>query len=413
MASPRVVVTGMGVLSPIGNTVEEFRSALAAGANGIDKITLFDAEGFKAQLAGEVRNCRFEDFIEPRDLKKMDRFTVFGMIAALQAVEQSGLHEMDALDREDIGVIIGAGVGGIETFADNYERLLKSPRRVSPFFIPMMISDIAAGQVSIRYGFKGPNYSVVSACSSATHAIGDAFRMIKYGDAHAIVCGGAEAAVTPISLAGFANMKALTTNTDPDTACRPFDARRDGFVMGEGAGILVLEELGHAKSRGAHILGEVVGYGATGDAYHLTTPAPDGEGAVRAMKKALADAGLKPGDIDYINAHGTSTPYNDKNETAAIKTVFGDAVRQMYISSTKSMTGHLLGAAGGIEAIACLLAIRDGFIPPTINYANPDPECDLNYVPNKMIDTSVRTAMSNTFGFGGHNGVLLFKKWDS
>ncbi|NOZ07951.1 MAG: beta-ketoacyl-ACP synthase II [FCB group bacterium] len=413
MSSPRVVVTGMGVLSPIGNTIDEFSSALSAGKNGIDKITLFDAAGYKAQLAGEIRNCRFEDFIDPRDLKKMDRFTVFGMIAALQAVEQSGLHEMNSKDREDIGVIIGAGVGGIETFSDNYERLLKSPRRVSPFFIPMMISDIAAGQVSIRYGFKGPNYSVVSACSSATHAIGDAFRMIKYGDAHAIVCGGAEAAVTPISLAGFANMKALTTNPDPATASRPFDAMRDGFVMGEGAGILVLEELEHARGRDAHILGEVVGYGATGDAYHLTTPAPDGEGAVRAMKKALADAGLEPGDIDYINAHGTSTPYNDKNETAAIKTVFGDAARHMYISSTKSMTGHLLGAAGGIEAIACLLAIRDGFVPPTINYAHPDPECDLNYVPNQKIDTPIGTAMSNTFGFGGHNGVLLFKKWDS
>ncbi len=413
MTSPRVVVTGMGVVSPIGNSVSEFASALSSGVNGIDKITLFNAKDYKAQLAGEVKNCTFDDFIEPRDQKKMDRFTILGMIAASEAVEQSGLQDSNEDDLENIGVIIGAGVGGIETFSNNYERLLKSPRRVSPFFIPMMISDIAAGQVSIKYGFKGPNYSVVSACSSATHAIGDAFRMIKYGDACAIVCGGAEAAVTPISLAGFANMKALTTKSDPDVACRPFDALRDGFVMGEGSGILVLEELEHAQTRNAAILGEIVGFGATADAFHLTTPAPEGEGAVRAMKRAIADAGLEPKEIDYINAHGTSTHYNDKNETAAIKTVFGEAARNLFISSTKSMTGHLLGAAGGIEAVACLLAIEKGFIPPTINYTNPDPECDLNYVPNEKVNASIRYAMSNTFGFGGHNGVLIFKKWES
>ncbi|MBC8479113.1 MAG: beta-ketoacyl-[acyl-carrier-protein] synthase II, partial [FCB group bacterium] len=304
-------------------------------------------------------------------------------------------------------------VGGIETFSQQYEKLMNNPRRVSPFFIPMMISDIAAGQVSIQYGFKGPNYCVVSACSSATHAIGDAFRMIQYGDADVIVSGGTEASITPISVAGFANMKALSTNPDINSASRPFDLNRDGFVMGEGSGILILEELEHALGRGAEILGEVVGYGATGDAYHLTSPPPEGEGAVRAMRRAIKDAGIQPEDIDYINAHGTSTPYNDKNETAAIRTVFGDHCRDLYVSSTKSMTGHLLGAAGGIEAAACVAGIRDSFIPPTINYTVQDPECDLNYVPNTKIDKNVDYAMSNTFGFGGHNGVIILKKWVS
>lgn len=413
MAGRRVVITGIGVVSPIGNTADSFTDSLRNGKNGIGQITLFDTEEFKVKIGGEVKDLNFEDFFDRKDIQKMDRFTALAMVASQEAIEQSGLLDYTDLDKEEVGVIIGSGVGGIETFSQQYEKLMNNPRRVSPFFIPMMISDIAAGQVSIQYGFKGPNYCVVSACSSATHAIGDAFRMIQYGDADVIVSGGTEASITPISVAGFANMKALSTNPDINSASRPFDLNRDGFVMGEGSGILILEELEHALGRGAEILGEVVGYGATGDAYHLTSPPPEGEGAVRAMRRAIKDAGIQPEDIDYINAHGTSTPYNDKNETAAIRTVFGDHCRDLYVSSTKSMTGHLLGAAGGIEAAACVAGIRDSFIPPTINYTVQDPECDLNYVPNTKIDKNVDYAMSNTFGFGGHNGVIILKKWVS
>ena len=405
----RVVITGMGALSPIGNSVPEFDLGLRHGHNGIGPITHFDTTDYIVHIAGEVI-INLEEKIDRKELNRMDRFTAMAIIASDEAIQQAGI-DSDALDKDRMGVIIGSGIGGITTFEKQHKKLLNSPRRVSPFFIPSMISDIASGQVSIKYGLKGPNYCVVSACSTASHSIGDAFRMICYGDSDVIVTGGSDATITPMAIAGFSNMKALTKNDDPETASRPFDAQRDGFVMGEGAGILILEEMEHAKSRGADILAEVSGYGATADAYHLTRPAPDGEGAVRAMKRALEDAACSPSDIDYINAHGTSTLYNDKIETAAIKTVFGSHSQDLYVSSTKSMTGHLLGAAGAIEAIASVLTIKNNYLPPTIHYEIPDPECDLNYVPNKAIEKEVHCSMSNTFGFGGHNAVLIFKSY--
>jgi 3-oxoacyl-[acyl-carrier-protein] synthase II len=334
------------------------------------------------------------------------------MTASTEAIEQAKIDD-DRLDKNRIGVIIGSGIGGINTFEEQHKRLLDNPRRVSPFFIPSIISDIASGQVSIKYGFRGPNYCVVSACATASHAIGDSMRIIKYGDADVIITGGSDASITPMAISGFSNMKALTKNGDPETASRPFDANRDGFVMGEGAGIIVLEELEHAKKRGAEILGEFVGYGATADAHHLTTPSPDGDGAVRAMKCAMTDANCQPSDIDYINAHGTSTPFNDKIETHAIKTVFGEHANNLLISSTKSMTGHLLGAAGGIEAIVCILSIRNNFLPPTIHYETPDAECDLNYIPNTSVERDIQYTMSNTFGFGGHNAALIFQSYNN
>lgn len=405
--SKRVVITGTGVLSPIGNSTPEFFDGLKKGANGISSINLFDSSPYSVHLAGEVK-IKFEDYFEKRDLNRMDRFTAMALIASSEAVDQSKIDD-DRLDKNRIGVIIGSGIGGINTFEEQHKRLLNNPRGVSPFFIPSMISDIAAGQVSIKYGFKGPNYCVVSACATATHAIGDAFRMIQYGDADIIVTGGADASITPMAVSGFSNMKALTKNSDPETASRPFDSNRDGFVMGEGAGIIILEKLEYARKRGAEILGEIVGYGATADAYHLTSPAPDGNGAVRAMKLAMEDGKCQSKDIDYINAHGTSTPFNDKIESLAIKTTFGQHAQQLSISSTKSMTGHLLGAAGGIEAVASLLSIKNNFLPPTIHYKTPDPECDLNYVPNTSLNKDIEYAMSNTFGFGGHNAVIIFK----
>jgi 3-oxoacyl-[acyl-carrier-protein] synthase II len=408
--SRRVVVTGMGALSPIGNSSPELLQGLQSGENGIGSITHFDTSEYSVKIAGQVE-IDLESHIEKKELNRIDRFSAFAIIASDEAIKQSGINNAPNLER--VGVIIGSGVGGIQTFEDQHTRLMKSPRRVSPFFIPAMISDIAPGHVSIKYGFKGPNYSLVSACATATHAIGDAFRMIKYGDADAIISGGTEAPISPISIAGFSNMKALTKNSDIHTASRPFDAERDGFVMGEGAGILVLEELQHALDRGAHIIGEISGYGATGDAYHLTSPAPNGEGAARAMNRAIEDANLSPNDVNYINAHGTSTPYNDKNETTAIHTVFGEHASQLHISSTKSMTGHLLGAAGGIEAIASLLSIENNFIPPTIHLENSDPECDLNYTPNvAKQNVQVDVVISNTFGFGGHNAVILFNRYN-
>ncbi len=400
----------MGALSPIGNSSPELLQGLQSGENGIGSITHFDTSEYSVKIAGQVE-IDLESHIEKKELNRIDRFSAFAIIASDEAIKQSGINNAPNLER--VGVIIGSGVGGIQTFEDQHTRLMKSPRRVSPFFIPAMISDIAPGHVSIKYGFKGPNYSLVSACATATHAIGDAFRMIKYGDADAIISGGTEAPISPISIAGFSNMKALTKNSDIHTASRPFDAERDGFVMGEGAGILVLEELQHALDRGAHIIGEISGYGATGDAYHLTSPAPNGEGAARAMNRAIEDANLSPNDVNYINAHGTSTPYNDKNETTAIHTVFGEHASQLHISSTKSMTGHLLGAAGGIEAIASLLSIENNFIPPTIHLENSDPECDLNYTPNvAKQNVQVDVVISNTFGFGGHNAVILFNRYN-
>ena len=405
--SRRVVVTGTGILSPIGNSTQEFYNGLKNGVNGIAPITCFNTDEYSVHLAGEV-NINLEDHFEKRELNRMDRFTAMALIASSEAVNQSNIDD-DKLDKNRIGVVIGSGIGGINTFEEQHKKLLNNPRRVSPFFIPSMISDIASGQVSIKYGFKGPNYCVVSACATASHAIGDSFRMIQYGDADIIITGGSDASITPMAVSGFANMKALTKNDNPETASRPFDANRDGFVMGEGTGIIILEELVHAQKRGAEILGEIAGYGATADAHHLTSPAPDGDGAVRAMNRAMEDAKCQPENIDYINAHGTSTPFNDKIETTAIKTAFGIHARKLAVSSTKSMTGHLLGAAGGIEAVASILSMRNNFLPPTIHYETSDPECDLNYVPNYAVEKEIQYSMSNTFGFGGHNAVLIFK----
>ena len=407
--SRRVVITGTGILSPIGNTTHEFYNGLKKGANGIAPITCFNTDDYSVHIAGEVK-INLEDYFEKRELNRMDRFTAMALIASSEAVNQSNIDD-DRLDKTRIGVVIGSGIGGINTFEEQHKKLLNNPRRVSPFFIPSMISDIASGQVSIKYGFKGPNYCVVSACATASHAIGDSFRMIQYGDAEIIITGGSDASITPMAVTGFANMKALTKNDNPETASRPFDANRDGFVMGEGTGIIILEELEHAQKRGAEILGEIAGYGATADAYHLTSPAPDGDGAVRAMNRAMEDAKCQPENIDYINAHGTSTPFNDKIETTAIKTAFGIHARKLSVSSTKSMTGHLLGAAGGIEAVASILSMRNNFLPPTIHYETSDPECDLNYVPNTAVEKDVNYTMSNTFGFGGHNAVLIFKSY--
>ncbi len=405
----KVVVTGVGIISPIGNDYNSFLKSLKNGENGIKEISSFDTSEYSVKIAGEV-SIDLNTFFSKKDLNKLDRFTAFSIIAADQAILQSKLNKSKS-NPNRIGVIIGSGIGGISTFEKQHKRLLKHPKKVSPYFIPTMISDIAAGHISIKYGFKGINYGVVSACATGNHAIGNAYKQIKYNDADIMIAGGSEASITPISIAGFSNMKALTKNSDIKTACRPFDLKRDGFVMGEGSGILVLENKEHAIKRNANILCEIVGYGATADAYHLTSPIPGGLGAIESMKISLNENNISYKDIDYINAHGTSTPYNDKNETAAIKSVFKDYAYKVKISSTKSSTGHLLGAAGGIESIACIQSIRDNFIPPTINLKNKDPECDLDYTPNKSINKNINYAMSNTFGFGGHNASLIFKKY--
>ena len=410
MLSRRVVITGVGVVSPIGNNVSDFNNSLKNGVNGINDITLFDKEKSSIKIAAEVKNLDFNSFIDKKELNKMDRFTQFAVIASDQAVESSNLNSYKSLDKERVGVIIGSGIGGISTLTEQHIRLQKSPKRVSPFFIPSLISDIAAGHVSIKYGFKGPNYGLVSACATGTHAIGDAYRMIQYGDSDVIITGGTEASVHPLAIAGFANMRALSKNPNYNDACRPFDLNRDGFVLGEGSGVIVLEEYEHALKRNANILCEIVGYAATGDAFHLTSPAPNGEGAARSMQLALNDAKISCNSIDYINAHGTSTPYNDKFETAAIRSTFKKYADTISISSTKSMTGHLLGAAGAVEAISCILSIKNSYVPPTINYHTPDPDCNLNYTPNKLVYKDIDYAMSNTFGFGGHNSTIIFKK---
>ena len=407
----RVVITGMGVTSPLGNSVNDFEAALFSGRNGIDSITRFDTEDFAVKIAGEVRNLDTDAYLDPYLARKMDLFTVFAMVAAEQAVSQAGF--LGHADPNRVGVIVGTGIGGIWTLEESAGILKeRGPRRISPFMVIRLIADIAAGQISIKYGLKGPNYCITSACATGSNAIGDAFRLITYDDADVMVAGGCEAPITPISMAGFTNMKALSRNSDPATACRPFDAQRDGFVMSEGAGLVILEELGHAERRGATIHGELVGYGATADAFHVTAPAEGGEGAARAMALAIGNAGIEPDEVGYINAHGTSTPRNDKNESFAIKSVFGDhATNGLLVSSTKSMTGHMLGAAGGAEAIACLLALERQEIPPTIHYTTPDPDCDLNYSPNKPTKHSFEYGLSNTFGFGGHNAVLLLKRF--
>lgn len=408
----RVVVTGLGAVTPIGNNVEAFWKGIKAGKCGIDTVTHFDASAFKTQIAGEVKDFEPTDYMDKKEARKMDRYTQFALVAATEAVEDAKLN-MEDEDAWRVGVITGSGIGGITTLEEQHNALLeRGPGRVSPFFIPMMIGNMGAAQIAIKLKARGINENIVTACASSTNAIGDALRHIQHGHNDVIIAGGAEAAVSPLSFAGFCSMKAMSTrNDDPKAASRPFDADRDGFVLSEGAGFVVLEELEHAKKRGAHIYCELVGYGATDDAYHITSPIPGGEGGAKAMELAIKDAGLKPQDITYINAHGTSTKYNDSFETQAIKTVLGDAAKNVAVSSTKSMTGHLLGAAGGVEAIICALAIEEGYIPATINYKTPDPECDLDIVPNTGRQQEVNVAMSNSLGFGGHNATIVLKKY--
>ncbi len=408
----RVVITGIGVVSPVGHGKANFWNAIKEGKSGVDRITRFDTADFTCKIAAEVKDFDVTQYVDRKEAKRMDRYTHYAVAACRMALEDAKL-KMEELDGEKAGVLLGSGVGGIETLEEQHSKLVsKGPGRVSPFFIPMMISNMAAGQLAIMTGAKAKNLTVVSACASGTNAIGDAFRAICSGEADVMITGGAEAPITPLSFAGFCSMKAMSTrNDDPKGASRPFDAERDGFVMGEGAGILILEELEHALNRGAEIVAEVVGYGSTNDAYHITQPAPEGEGGARAMKDAIDDAGLRPEAIDYINAHGTSTPYNDKFETAAIKSVFGEHAYTLAVSSTKSMTGHMLGAAGAVEGIASALALKDGFIPATINYENPDPECDLDYVVNEGRQKEIQYALSNSLGFGGHNATVIFKKY--
>ena len=407
----RVVVTGLGITSPLGTGLEKNWDALTNGRSGIGPITHFDATDFPVKFAGEVRDLSLDDFIDKKEARKMDLFIHYALAAATMALEDSGL-EINQDNAERVGVVVGSGMGGLPSIEKFHGAFLEGGyRKISPFFIPMSIINLAAGQISIKHGAKGPNIAPVSACATGTHAIGDAFRMIQRGDADAVISGGAESTVCPLGIGGFSVMKALSTrNEDPLAASRPFDKNRDGFVMGEGSGIVILEEYESAKKRGARIYGEVLGYGLTADAYHLTAPSPGGEGAARCMQMALDTAGLNPEDVDYINAHGTSTPFNDLYETMAIKSVFGDHARKLMISSTKSMTGHLLGAAGGVEAIFSLLAISRGVVPPTINYTEPDPECDLDYVPNEARQSDLKVAISNSLGFGGTNATILFRK---
>ncbi len=409
----RVVVTGMGAVTPVGNDVTTMWRSLVDGKSGAGPITKFDATTFEVRFACEVKGFDALNYMDRKEAKRADQFTQYAVAAAKQAMDNAGFGDKTGYDPDNTGVIIGSGIGGLKIFEEQHDVYRqRGPGKISPFFIPMFISDIAAGIVSMQFGAKGPNYATVSACATSAHAIGDAFRTIQYGDADVMITGGAEATVTPMAVGGFANMKALSERNDsPETASRPFDLTRDGFVIGEGGAVLILEELEHAKKRGAHIYSEIVGYGATGDAYHLTAPAPHGEGAQRAMKRAMRDAGLSPVDVQYINAHGTSTPANDLNETAAIKAVFGDEAKKVNVSSTKSATGHMLGAAGAVELVISTLAINNCLIPPTINYQTPDPECDLNYTPNKPVKREVEYALSNSFGFGGHNTTLAVKRF--
>jgi 3-oxoacyl-[acyl-carrier-protein] synthase II len=412
--SRRVVITGLGVVSPLGKDVESFWAGLLAGRSGISAIQSFDTTNFPSKIAGEIRDIDFSTVVEPKEVSRTDRNILFALIASDQAMTDSGL-DVTKENLERIGVIIGSGIGGLKTLEGEHAKLLsRGPSRVSPFLVPMMIADMPAGRVSIKYGLKGPNFSVVSACASAAHSIGEAFLSIKCGMMDVAFTGGCEAGITPLAFAGFSSMKALSIrNENPEKASCPFDKKRDGFVMGEGSGIIVLESLEHAVARGARIYAELLGYGATGDAFHISAPAPEHEGAQRAMQMAISMSGLKKTDIGYINAHGTSTDLNDKLETFAIKKVFGEHARALSISSTKSMTGHLLGASGGVELVATALSIRDGKIHPTINYEDPDPECDLNYTPNHAVEKTVRYAMSNSFGFGGHNASLIIGKYES
>jgi len=412
MDKRRVVITGVGAVTPVGNTADEFWAALVAGRSGIGPITRFDTTGYATRIAGELKGFDPLKYIDKKDDRKFDLFLKYAVACAVMAVEDAGL-KTDRVDATRFGVLVGSGIGGIETLLDNYETLrTKGPDRVSPFFVPMIIVNMASGVISMRFGAKGPNSSVVTACATGNHAIGDAMRIIERGDADVMIAGGSEAIIIPLTIAGFCQMKAMSTrNDDPTKASRPFDAERDGFVCGEGGGLVVLESLEHARRRDARIYAEVVGYGMTGDAHHMTAPDPDGDGAARAMAAALRDASLEPSAVGYINAHGTSTPYNDKFETIAIKRVFGEHAKKLAVSSTKSMTGHLLGAAGGIEAIATAFALHHGVLPPTMNYEKPDPDCDLDYIPNQARKQDVEVALSNAFGFGGTNATLAFRKY--
>ena len=411
----RIVVTGVGPITPIGIGKEAFWDALLAGKNGIDRITRFDATRYAAQIAGEVKDFSIDGYIDKKEAKRMDRYAQFAVVSAGMALKDAGL-DLDKENRDRIGAYVGAGIGGIETMHSQYQKLFdKGPSKISPFFIPMMIANMAAGQVAITYGLHGPSACIVTACATGTDCIGHAFRAIEHGKADVAVAGGTEASISEAAVAGFCAMKALCAdhNDDPAHASRPFDKNRSGFVMGEGAGLVVMESLEHAEKRGAHIYAELVGYGANADAYHVTSPAPHGEYQAKCMARAIEDAGLSPADIDYVNAHGTSTHMNDQGETEAIKTTFGAAAKDVSVSSIKSMTGHLLGAAGGVECIATALAVENDMLPPTINYETPDEGLDLDYVPNKAKAKKVRAAISNSFGFGGHNACLVLKKFPS
>jgi 3-oxoacyl-[acyl-carrier-protein] synthase II len=415
MENRRVVVTGTGIVSCVGNNVSDFWDSLVHGRSGISRVTKFDATEFRTRIAGEVKNFDIGKYMSPKEARRLDDFCQFAIAASDEAMLQAGLPlelEGSSIDSTRVGVVVSSGIGGINTFAEQVLVLKeRGPSKTSPLLIPMMIIDMASGAVSMRYHAKGPNMGIVTACGTACHSIGEAFWMIKRGDADAMVTGGSEAPISPIGFAGFCSMKAMSQHNDaPTAASRPFDAQRDGFVMSEGAGVLVLEEYEHAKKRNAPILAEMIGYGATGDAYHITSPAPGGEGAARAIQMALRHAGIRPDQVDYVNAHGTSTELNDKFETEAFKLAFGDHARRMAISSTKGVTGHGLGAAGGFEVIACVNTIRNGLIPPTINYENPDPECDLDYTPNQARERNVNIALNVNLGFGGHNAAILLKK---
>ena len=412
MEKQRAVITGMGVVSPVGSNLETFWNSLITGQSGIDFVTRFDVGDMPTKVAGEIKDFEPTDWLDRKESRHMDRFTQLAMAAAKMAVQDSGLN-LDQVNKERASCIVGTGVGGVTTLEQQKEVLMnKGPGRISPFFIPMLISNMAAGHISLEFGLQGSSLSVATACASATNAIGEAMRLIEHGYADVVLCGGTEAPIVPLAFAGFCAMKAMSTEKEnPREACRPFDARRSGFVMGEGAGILVLESLEHAQKRQARIYAELSGYGSTCDAYHITSPAPGGVGAIQSMQTALAGAKMRPEEVDYINAHGTGTNANDSAETAAIKALFGEAAPKVAISSTKSMTGHLLGAAGAIEAIACALTIKNSMIPPTINYGEPDPECDLDYVPNEARQKEVQVALSNTFGFGGHNATIVLKRY--
>ena len=412
MSIKKVVVTGLGALAPNGNSTDLFWSAIESSTSGIAPISYFDASNHRVTIAGEIKGFDAGKFIDPKEVRKLDPFSIYALVSSMEAIESAKL-DLEKINLDRAGVIIGCGIGGIQTLENEHDTINnKGPRRVSPQFVAKMIPNIAGGHLSMKFGLRGPSQTVISACASSNDAIGIALRLIRYGDADIILTGGTEASITPLTIAGFANMRALSQNCDvPTAASRPFDADRDGFVLSEGAGMIVIESEEHALNRGAPILAELAGYGPTDDAFHITQPAPEGQGAYKAMEKAILDSNIKPDDIDYINAHGTSTPFNDRNESKAISNLFKNSLNKLKISSTKSMTGHLLGAAGGIEAVATVKSIINGIVPPTINYNTPDPDCTLDYTPNYAVEAEINAALSNTFGFGGHNAVICIKKY--